>query len=151
MLLKVLPVGLLSVNCSIVVDEESGKALVVDPGADPQRIIKELQPFELVGIVATHGHIDHVGQVKTLKEHFNAPFYMHPADKFLLSNPLWPGFERQIGANFPCPDPDVELKDGGKGWVVFKQPSVVKYMVAKAFPLFKGGHKDKASKACKGI
>lgn len=112
MLLKVLPVGLLSVNCSIVVDEESGEALVVDPGADPQRIIKELEPFELVGIIATHGHIDHVGQVKTLKENFNAPFYMHPADKFLLSNPLWPGFERQIGANFPCPDPDVELKDG---------------------------------------
>jgi len=67
MLLKVLPVGLLSVNCSIVVDEESGEALVVDPGADPQRIIKELEPFELVGIIATHGHIDHVGQVKNPK------------------------------------------------------------------------------------
>lgn len=112
MLVKVLPVGLLSVNCSILVDEESGKALVVDPGADAQKLIKELEPYELVGIVATHGHIDHVGQVKTLREHFNAPFYMHPADKFLINDPIWPGFERQIGANLPCPEPDVELCDG---------------------------------------
>ncbi len=111
MLLKVLPVGLLSVNCSLIVDEESGKALVVDPGADAQKIIRELKSYELVGIVATHGHIDHVGQVKTLKERFNVPFYMHPADTFLINDPIWHGFERQIGANLPCPEPDIELKD----------------------------------------
>ncbi|WPM32654.1 MBL fold metallo-hydrolase [Hydrogenobacter sp. T-2] len=111
MLLKVLPVGLLSVNCSLIVDEENGKALVVDPGADAQKIIRELESYELVGIVATHGHIDHVGQVKTLKERFNVPFYMHPADTFLINDPIWHGFERQIGANLPCPEPDIELKD----------------------------------------
>ncbi|MCS6998895.1 MAG: MBL fold metallo-hydrolase [Aquificaceae bacterium] len=112
MLLKVLPVGLLSVNCSVVVDEETGKALVVDPGADLERIREALEGFELVGVVATHGHIDHVGQVGGLKELFDVPFYMHPADKFLLKDPLWPGFERQIGARFPCPQPDIELQDG---------------------------------------
>ncbi len=111
MLLKVLPVGLLSVNCSLIVDEDSGEALIVDPGADAQRIIRELENYELVGIVATHGHIDHVGQVKTLKERFNVPFYMHPADTFLINDPIWHGFERQIGANLPCPEPDIELKD----------------------------------------
>ncbi|MEJ7620169.1 MAG: MBL fold metallo-hydrolase [Aquificaceae bacterium] len=111
MLLKVLPVGLLSVNCSLIVDEESGKALVVDPAADAQRIIRELENYELVGIVATHGHIDHVGQVKTLKERFNVPFYMHPADTLLINDPIWHGFEKQIGANLPCPEPDIELKD----------------------------------------
>ncbi|MCS7197008.1 MAG: MBL fold metallo-hydrolase, partial [Aquificaceae bacterium] len=82
MLLKVLPVGLLSVNCSVVVDEETGKALVVDPGADLERIREALEGFELVGVVATHGHIDHVGQVGGLKELFDVPFYMHPADRF---------------------------------------------------------------------
>lgn len=114
MLLKVLPVGLLSVNCSIVVDEETGQALVIDPGADARRIIGELQPYRLVGIVATHGHIDHVGQVKTLREKFDVPFYMHPADLFLINDPIWPGFERQIGADLPCPEPDVYLKEGMK-------------------------------------
>ncbi|MFN3976026.1 MAG: MBL fold metallo-hydrolase [Aquificaceae bacterium] len=112
MLYKVLPVGLLSVNCSLVIEEEGGEALIVDPGADYERIIKELQGFKPVGIVATHGHIDHTGQVKSLKETFDIPFYMHPEDNFLLNNTLWPGFERQIGASLPCPKPDVELKEG---------------------------------------
>ncbi|RMH03816.1 MAG: MBL fold metallo-hydrolase [Aquificota bacterium] len=111
MFVKVVPVGLLSVNCSIIVDEESKKALVVDPGGDAERLIKELEGYQLVGIVATHGHIDHVGQVKTLRERFNVPFYMHPADRFLINDPIWPGFERQIGANLPCPEPDIELYD----------------------------------------
>lgn len=88
MLYKVLPVGLLSVNCSLVVEEESGQALIIDPGADYEKIVRELKDLEPVGIVATHGHIDHVGQVKTLKEAFDIPFYMHPADIFLLNNTL---------------------------------------------------------------
>ncbi len=112
MLLKVLPVGLLSVNCSLIVDEETGEALVVDPGADAQKIIRELQSYKPVGIVATHGHIDHVGQVKTIKEVYNIPFYMHPADLYLINDPLWPGFEKQIGANLPCPQPDIGLEEG---------------------------------------
>lgn len=112
MILKVLPVGLLSVNCSLIVDEESGQALVVDPGSDANRIIRELEPYRLVGIIATHGHVDHVGQVKTLKEKFSVPFYMHPADLFLINDPIWPGFERQIGANLPCPEPDLTLEEG---------------------------------------
>ncbi|QID32574.1 MBL fold metallo-hydrolase [Pampinifervens florentissimum] len=111
MILKVLPVGILSVNCSLLVDEESGQALVVDPGADAHKIIRELEHYQLVGIVATHGHIDHVGQVRTLKERFNAPFYLHPMDRFLINDPIWQGFERQIEANLPCPEPDIELKD----------------------------------------
>ncbi len=112
MVLKVIPVGLLSVNCSILVDEEGGNALIVDPGADLEKILRELQPFKPCGIIATHGHIDHIGQVRALKELFDIPFYVHSKDKFLLNNTLWPGFERQIGASLPCPEPDMELKDG---------------------------------------
>ena len=111
MLLKVIPVGLLSVNCSVLIDEESKTAMVIDPGADAEKIVKSLEGFELLAIVATHGHVDHIGQVKTLKERFNVPFYMHPADTFLLNDPIWHGFDKQIGASLPCPLPDLELKD----------------------------------------
>ncbi len=111
-MVKVLSVGLLSVNCSLVVDEETGKAVVVDPGADANKIIEELEGFDVVGIVATHGHIDHVGRVKTLKERFGVPFYMHPLDTFLINDPIWKGFEKQIGADLPCPEPDVLIKEG---------------------------------------
>lgn len=111
MLVKVLSVGLLSVNCSLLVDEETGEAIVVDPGADAQKILQELQGYKPVAIVATHGHIDHVGQVKTLREELKVPFYMHPADIFLINDPIWQGFDRQIGANLPCPEPDIPLED----------------------------------------
>lgn len=112
MILKILPVGLLSVNCSILVDEEEGKAVVFDPGADAQNIEKELKGLELTAIICTHGHIDHVGQVRTLKEKFRVPFYLHKADVFLINDPIWPGFEKHIGANLPCPQPDEFLEDG---------------------------------------
>lgn len=112
MILKVIPVGILSVNCSLLVDEKEGKALVIDPGADVEKIERELEGVELIGIVATHGHMDHVGQVKTLRDKHKVPFYMHPLDTFLINDPIWAGFERQIGANLPCPEPDEFLEEG---------------------------------------
>ncbi len=112
MMLKVLPVGLLSVNCCILVDEEEGKAIVFDPGADAQKIEKELEGLELTAIVCTHGHIDHVGHVRTLKEKYHVPFYLHKEDIYLINDPIWPGFEKHIGANLPCPEPDELLEDG---------------------------------------
>jgi glyoxylase-like metal-dependent hydrolase (beta-lactamase superfamily II) len=111
LVLEVIPVGPLSVNCSIVADTETGKAIVVDPGAEGERIIERCSPFEVVAIVNTHGHIDHVGQVGKLRDHFGVPFYLHPEDTYLISDEIWEGFSSYIGA-VPCPEPDRELEDG---------------------------------------
>ena len=111
MLLKVIPVGPISVNCSIVADEKSGKAIIVDPGAEAEKIIETVKDFEVVGIVATHGHIDHVGQVGKLKEMFDVPFYMNPLDNFLINDEIWEGFGAYIKA-VKCPEPDVPIKEG---------------------------------------
>ena len=111
MILEVIPVGPLSVNCSIVVDDETGKAVIVDPGAEAEKIIETAKEFEVIGIVNTHGHIDHVGQVGRIKEEFGVPFYLHPEDRYLIRDEIWEGFGSYIGA-VPCPEPDVELYDG---------------------------------------
>lgn len=111
MILKVIPVGLLSVNCSIVADEETGKAIIVDPGAEAEKILESTKDLEIVGIVATHGHIDHVGQVGKLKEELGVPFYMNPLDNFLINDEIWGGFGTYIGA-VPCPEPDVSIGEG---------------------------------------
>lgn len=111
MVLKVLPVGPLSVNCSILADDRTGKAVIIDPGADGERIIEEAKGFEIVGILNTHGHIDHVGQVGKVKEFFGVPFYLHREDVYLTRDEIWPGFASYIRAT-PCPPPDEYLEDG---------------------------------------
>lgn len=111
-MVRAFSVGPLSVNCSLVVDESTKKALVIDPGADVEKTIKELQGFEIIGILATHGHIDHVGKVKTLKEKFNVPFYMHRNDINLINDPIWKSFDSYIGAELPCPEPDIFIEEG---------------------------------------
>ncbi len=98
-------------NCVLLADEETGKAVVVDPGAEGEKIVNAAGDFEIVGILCTHGHIDHVGQVRKLKEEFGAPFYLHPDDAYLIGDEIWGGFSSYIGA-LPCPEPDIHLREG---------------------------------------
>jgi glyoxylase-like metal-dependent hydrolase (beta-lactamase superfamily II) len=82
------PVGALMCNCVIVGDEQSGEAIVIDPGDDVERI-KELldrHNFRVRAIVATHGHIDHVGGIARLKDLTGAPAMLHEADVPLYEN-----------------------------------------------------------------
>ena len=111
MILKVIPVGPLAVNCSIVADEKSGEAIIIDPGAEAEKILDSVKEFKVIGIIATHGHIDHVGQVGRLKKELNVPFFMNPKDNFLINDEIWQGFGTYIGA-VPCPEPDIPLKEG---------------------------------------
>ena len=112
MSLKVIPVGPLQMKCSVLIDEKTGESAVIDPGAEPEKILSQLEGTNPKFMLATHGHIDHVGQVKELKERLKIPFLMHRADLFLINDPLWAGFDRYIGASLPCPEPDDFLEDG---------------------------------------
>jgi glyoxylase-like metal-dependent hydrolase (beta-lactamase superfamily II) len=83
---KQLSVGQLQANCYIAWDDNSGKAIVIDPGDEADFIIGQVNRLSLsVGsIIATHGHFDHLMAVNELKLAFNVPFFIHKADKFLL-------------------------------------------------------------------
>jgi len=88
MIHEVLPVGMLACNCSIVGDEESGEAVVIDPGDETDRIQEVLAKHHLRPryIVATHAHIDHVGGLEQLKRATGAAVLMHAADLPLYQN-----------------------------------------------------------------
>jgi len=111
---KPLVVGPFGANC-YVIGSGSGEGIVVDPGADAKRILKTIGELGLNVklIVATHGHMDHVGAVGELTQATGARFAMHEDDVELLSNRGSP-FASLLGKLMPAPSPpDVLLKDGG--------------------------------------
>ena len=91
MILETLAVGPFQANCYILGDEESRQALVIDPGAEFDRIKATLQSLKLKvdKIVLTHAHGDHFGAVKELFEQTQAELYLHEADLPLLTNPKY--------------------------------------------------------------
>ena len=89
MMLKTLVVGPFQVNCYIYWDETSADAVVIDPGAEEDRIMGEIDRagIKLKAILLTHGHGDHIAAVSAVKEHFNVPLLIGRGEEKLLANP----------------------------------------------------------------
>jgi hydroxyacylglutathione hydrolase len=85
---EILPVGMLQCNCSILGDEQSREAIVIDPGDDIDEIVKILERHHLKvkAIVITHAHIDHIGGAAKLKKLTGAPVWMNAADQDLYAH-----------------------------------------------------------------
>jgi glyoxylase-like metal-dependent hydrolase (beta-lactamase superfamily II) len=88
MIHEIFPVGMLACNCSILGDETTGEAVVIDPGDDIERVQRVLAQHHLHAkyIVATHAHIDHVGGIEKLQQATGAEVLMHQADLPLYQN-----------------------------------------------------------------
>ena len=88
MIHEILPVGMLQCNCSVLGDEHSREAIVVDPGDDIAEIVAILDRHRLktTMIVITHAHIDHIGGAHKLRALTGAPVYMNQEDSFLADN-----------------------------------------------------------------
>jgi glyoxylase-like metal-dependent hydrolase (beta-lactamase superfamily II) len=106
-------VGAFQENSYIVVDTATQRAVLVDPGAEPEQIVQMVRASgaTLDAIWLTHAHIDHIGAIAPLKRVWDVPIYMHPADK-----PLYDRGAIQAGAyGLPFeqpPDPDHDLAEG---------------------------------------
>jgi len=87
MIHEVLAVGPLQCNCSILGDEASSEAIIVDPGADIPRILQILERHELTvkEIVVTHAHIDHIAGALELKRLTGAPIHYSQLDLPLVA------------------------------------------------------------------
>jgi hydroxyacylglutathione hydrolase len=113
MILETFPVGPLQCNCTILADEETREAIIVDPGDEITRIHRRLNDLSLTlkQILITHAHIDHVGGALKLKSLTGAPIYLNEADLPLLqmmsAQAAWLGIETPETA-----PPDEGLVDG---------------------------------------
>jgi hydroxyacylglutathione hydrolase len=88
MIIETFPVGLLQCNCTILGDEKTGEAIVIDPGDDAERILQVLKQHGLKPkqIVCTHTHIDHVGGIDDLQKKSGVPAAIHKADLTLFEH-----------------------------------------------------------------
>ena len=113
MILETFPVGPLACNCTILGDEETGEAIVIDPGDEVSRIAHRLTDLglKLKQILVTHAHIDHVGGALKLKRLTGAPILLNELDLPLLA--MMETQAAWIGS--PTPEvapPDENLADG---------------------------------------
>ena len=111
-IIRTFPVGPLGCNCSVIGDRLSGRALVIDPGGNAEQILALLKELNLqvVAIIHTHAHLDHILAAGEIKKATGAPIYLHEGDQF-----LWDIVEEQC-ARFgvppvKLPDPDHYLHD----------------------------------------
>ena len=72
---SIIPVTPLEQNCSLLCCEASGKAAVVDPGGDLQRILAAAREagVEIEKILLTHGHFDHAGAAGRMARELGVP------------------------------------------------------------------------------
>jgi len=103
MIHEILAVGPLQCNCSIVGDETTAEAIVVDPGDEIDRILAVLAKHKLKvkQIIVTHAHIDHIAGAAKLKKLTGAPVFYNQLDL-----------------------PLVAIMDAQAGWLGIKTPEV---------------------------
>lgn len=84
-----IPAWLADTNCYVLVGDDD-EALLIDAPPDPDRIGAHLADHRLavVGILLTHGHVDHTGGAGKLVAQSGASVYVHPEDDFLTLHPV---------------------------------------------------------------
>jgi hydroxyacylglutathione hydrolase len=114
-------VGALETNCYLAYDSGTLECAIIDPGAEPEKIFPVILHLGLkpILILNTHGHTDHVGANRDMKERFDVPLLIHRLDEPILAAMKGSELSLLLGAN-DSPAPDGFLEDGqiitvGKG------------------------------------
>ena len=116
------PAGMLACNCYVLAQRAGADAIVVDPGQramGPLRRILDENRLTPAAVLLTHGHIDHIWSAQKVADAYGCPAFIHPEDRFMLSDPIkgfGPRFGQiAFGALFREPKQVLELdRDGDK-------------------------------------
>lgn len=82
---QVIPVGPFQANCSILADEASKTAVIIDPGDEPDVILAAVKDLgvAVTHLLHTHCHLDHITGTRAVREGTGASILIHPRDRFL--------------------------------------------------------------------
>lgn len=83
-----IPAGVYAVNCYLIFSENSNAGIIVDPGGDADELIRKIEEnnVDLKYIVLTHGHGDHIGAVKDIKEKYKVDVLIHKEDADMIED-----------------------------------------------------------------
>lgn len=126
MKIQSLTVGPLEENCYLVIDETTNRAVLIDPGDEPERILEALHDSgaTLEGVWLTHAHFDHVGGLAGVLRAHPVPVHMHPLDAPLHARAV----ETALGYGFHIEEPpraDSDLAEGDRVMVGSQSFSVM--------------------------
>lgn len=91
MLIAGFPAGSFQANCFVLAADGGGPCVVVDPGQDAVAGLDALlteHGLRPAGVVLTHGHLDHTASAAAVGAKFDVPVFIHPADEYMLDDPL---------------------------------------------------------------
>jgi glyoxylase-like metal-dependent hydrolase (beta-lactamase superfamily II) len=108
-------VGLFQENCYLYACPQTREAVIIDPGDEPEQIVKTIQELKLIPkyILNTHGHIDHISAIDAVSEVYPVPLAIHPADVYMYTD--W-RMASLFGRRAPLVKrkPDMLLKEGDR-------------------------------------
>ena len=90
MIVQTMVLGEIKTNTYVAYDETSNECVIIDPAAEPNRIIAFINEHHLSvkAIFVTHGHFDHIGAVDTLQQEFQCPVYTSQAESELMADSI---------------------------------------------------------------
>ncbi|MGG4497249.1 MBL fold metallo-hydrolase [Brevibacillus reuszeri] len=99
-------------NAYVLTNPQTNETIVIDPGMEPANLLQALAGKQVVAILLTHAHLDHIGGLNQVRELTKAPVYIHPLEQEWMTNPDLNGSSRwNLPEPIVCQRAEHELVD----------------------------------------